>query len=210
MALLMTGGHTFILIAEGARDNAGTSLVGLRPDVSGYSETPLENFLPQCDTLWHKMFRQVTYTLSVIGTTGTAPTSWSLGARFEQRLSHTLGYQNQFPTWAPLSRRQLGTCLAEGIGWGGETNPASFGVIASSTSVPDFATSGTLPNGLTTTDLPVGGSAPSAMNLITTRVTRSRTVVNQMSGVRIRFAPTITGGDSTTRILLSATATGVR
>ncbi len=203
-------GHDFILIAEGARNNAGSALVGLRPDVSGYSETPLENYLPQCDTLWHKMFRQVTYTISVIGTTGTAPSSWSLGARFEQYIPHTLGYQRQFPTWAPLSRRQLATCVAEGIGWGGETNPAAFGVIASSATIPDFATSGALPSGLVTSDLPVGGTAPSSMNLITTRVTRSRTITSQLSGIRVRFAPVITGGDSTTQILLSASATGVR
>lgn len=204
----MTGGITYPLIAEGA--HSGSALVGLRPDVSGYSETLLENFLPACDTLWHKMFAKVTYTISVIGTTGTAPSSWSLGARFEQYVPHTLGYQNEFPTWAPLSRAQLAACIAEGVGWGDETDPAAFGVIASSTTVPDFATSGALPNGLTNTELPLAGSAVAAMNLITTRVTRSRTVLNQMSGVRIRFAPVITGGDATTQILLSASATGVR
>lgn len=203
------GGIDFPLIAEGAHTNGG-ALMGLRPDVSGYSETLLENFLPPCDTLWHKMFRQVCYTISVVGTTGTAPTSWSLGARFEQYVPHTIGYQRQFPTWAPLSRRQLDRCIEEGVGWGGETDPKAFGVIADSNSIPDFATSGTLPSGLTNTQLPLAGTAAASMNLVTTRVTRSRTVINQLGGVRIRFAPVITGGDTTTQILLSAHATGIR
>lgn len=196
-------GVTFPLIAEG--QHLSTALVGLRPDVTGYSETAEENYLPRCETLWHKMFRQVTYTISVIGTTGTAPSSWSLGARFEQFLPHTQQYGYTLPTWAPLSRSQLAKAIDEGVGWGGETNPTAFGLIASSTTVPDFATTGTLPNGLA---VPVAGTP--GTTLITTRVTRSRTVINQQQGTRIRFAPVITGGDSTTQILLSATATGVR
>lgn len=205
----MSGGITFPLIAEGAHTSGG-ALMGLRPDVGGYSETALENFLPQCDTLWHTMFERVTYTISVIGTTGTAPTSWELRGRFEHYVPNTIGYQRQFPTWAPLSRSQLESCIDEGIGWGGETDPSAYGLIASSTSIPDFATTGTLPNGLTNTELPVAGSPASAMNLITTRVTRSRTVRNQMAGMRIRLRPVIVGGDATTQILLSASATGVR
>lgn len=205
---LMSGGITYPLIAEGAH-NSSNVLIGLRPDVSGYSETGLENFIPFSDTLWHTMFEKVTYTISVVGTTGTAPTSWSLGARFEQYVPHTIGYQRQFPTWAPLSRAQLGTCIEERIGWGGETSPSAFGVIASSTTVPDFATSGALPNGLTNTDLPLAGTGTS-MTMLTSRVTRSRTIVNQLSGIRVRFAPVITGGDATTQIILSASATGVR
>lgn len=197
-------GVVFPLIAEG-QHTATNVIAGLRPDVTGYSETPEENYFPRCETLWHKMFRQVTYSVSVIGTTGTAPTSWSLGARFEQFVPHTTQYSYALPVWAPLSREQLAKCIEEGIGWGGETNPAAFGIIASSASVPDFATTGALPNGLTVN---VGGDSAAA--LITTRVTRTRTVKNQMGGVRVRLNPVITGGDATTQILLSVNATGVR
>lgn len=196
-------GVLFPLIAEG--QHLGASLVGLRPDVAGYSETAEENYFPRCETLWHKMFRRVTYTVSVIGTTGTAPSSWSLGARFEQFVPHTQQYGYALPAWAPLSRQQLAQAIEEGCGWGGETNPSAFGVIASSATVPDFATSGTLPNGLAVTT-----AGDTGATLITTRATRSRTVTNQQQGMRVRLAPVITGGDSTTQILLSVSATGVR
>lgn len=196
-------GVTFPLIAEG--QHLSTALVGLRPNVGGYSETAEENYLPRCETLWHKMFRQVTYTISVIGTTGTAPTSWSLGARFTQYLPHTQQYVNQLPTWAPLTRHQLASSISEGVSWGAETDPVAWGVIADSTTIPDFATTGTLPNGVNVT-----AAGDVNATLITTRVTRSRTVTNQMQGIRVEFNPVITGGDSTTQILLSASATGVR
>ena len=111
-------GVTFPLIAEGAHN--GSSLVGLAPpDGGGYSTTELENFVPQSETRWARMFRQVTYVISVLGTTGTAPTSWSLSARFEQFLAHTQGYQYQFPIWAPLQVEQIERCIAEGVGWYG-------------------------------------------------------------------------------------------
>lgn len=197
-------GVNFMLIAEGAHDGGG-NVIGLRPDVAGFSVTPEENFFPRCETLWHKMFRQVTYQVSVIGTTGTAPTSWSLGARFEQYIPHTQGYANEMWGWAPIDRPQLVSCIAEGVGWGSETNPQAFGVIADSTTVPDFAASGVLPSGVT---VPIAGTT--SATFITARVTRSRTVTNQLSGMRVRLNPLITGGDATTRILLSVNAIGIR
>jgi hypothetical protein len=196
-------GVVFPLVAEG--QHLSSALVGLRPDVSGYSETAEEIYIPRCETLWHKQFRRVTYSISVFGTTGTAPTSWSLGARLEQFIPHTQQYGYALPTWAPLTAKQLEACVLEGEGFGGTTDPTAWGVIADSTTFPDFTTSGALPSGLT---VPVGGTT--SATLITTRVTKSLTITNQQLGTRVRFNPVITGGDSTTQILLSASAVGVR
>lgn len=202
-------GIDYPLIAEGA--HYPSALMGLRPsDGSGNSTTLLENWIPQCDTKWHKMFRELTFVVSVVGTTGTAPSAWSLGARFETMLHHTVGYQYQFPIWTPLQPEQIEECVAEGVGWYGGTNapPADgvgFGIIADSTSIPDGASSGTLASELS---IVVGGgglslAAPPA------RVTVARTVTHQMGGVRVRFDPQITGGDATTQIILSASAHGI-
>lgn len=207
-------GVSYVLIAEGAHDSSN-NLIGIAPDSGGYATGEFENALPPCGTRWDRMFRQVTYTISVLGTSGTAPSSWSLAARFEQHLAHTQGYQNQFGSWGPLQDEQLAKCVLEGVGFycatstvsGAASAPAkasTYGVIADSTATADDA-SGTLPNSLT---VPVGGSGSGA--LITKRITISRTVTNQLGGMRVRLQPTITGGDSTTRIILSATALGVR
>lgn len=198
-------GVTYPLIAEGQFNNAQNALVGLRPDVEGMSTTPEENYFPRCETLWHKMFRQVTYTVSVVGTTGTAPSAWSLGARFEQLVNHTSQYRDMYPAWAPLSALQLEACIAEGTGWGDTPIPSAFGIIANHTTVPDFETSGALPNELA---LSIAGTSDPV--IATARVTRSLTVVNQLGGMRVRLQPSIAGGDETTQILLSVIATGVR
>lgn len=201
-------GIVYPLIAEGAHN--GGQLVGLAPpDGGGYSVTELENYVPQCETRWARMFSQVTYVVSVVGTTGTAPTSWSLGARFEQHIAHTQGYQYQMPTWAPLQREQVERCIAEGVGWYGPgQSPAGlasgYGVLCTD-QTPSEDGSGVLPSGLS---IPVAGT-PSA-TLITKRVTVSRTVTHQLGGVRVAFLPAITGGDATTRIVLSVIAEGVR
>lgn len=174
----------------------------------GYSNTALENWVPQVETKWHTQYDRVTYVLSVIGTTGTAPSSWSLGARFEQFLAHTEGFQDEYPSWGPLQDEQLATCIAEGVGWYGPggsppSTAALYGTVASSATVADDA-SGVLPSGITVP------ASQDASALRTARVTVSRTVTNQMGGMRVRFQPSITGGDSTTMILLSAVALGYR
>lgn len=201
-------GVTYILIGEGAHN--GVAIAGLAaPDGSGYSTTELENYVPQCETRWARMFRKVTYAVSVIGATGTAPTSWTLAARFEQLLAHTQGYQYQFPTWVPLQTEQVERCIAEGVGWygPGQSPPAqasSYGIIATETTQADDG-SGVLASALT-----VKSAGDATATLLAKRVTVSRTVVDQLGGMRVAFLPAITGGDSTTRIVLSVTATGVR
>lgn len=199
-------GVTYPLIAEGAHKSG--ALVGLRPDTTadGKSETQYPNYVPAVDSKLHKMYRRLTFTVSVIGTTGTAPTSWSLGARFEKAISHTTAYWNEFPTWAPFELMQIESAIAEGDCFG-SVDPVGWGIIASSTSVPDFATSGTLPSGLS---LPEAASTTPKPTLITTRVTMSRTVTDLMDGVRLRLNPALVGGDSTTKILASITVAGVR
>lgn len=199
-------GVLYQLISEGAHKSG--ALLGFRPDDgSGYSTTLLQNYVPQCENRFHTMFDRVIYTISVVGTAGTAPTAWSIGGRFEQYIQHTVGYQNQFPTWAPLSISQMETCIQEGEGFGGEVDPLAFGTIATSTTIPDFATSGVLPSGLS---IPAGGATAPAPVLLAARVTQSRTIVNQLGGMRIRFNPQITGGDATTQIQLTVTAQGIR
>lgn len=214
--MAVVSGVLYPLIAEGAHDTAGTTLLGLAPDdVNGFGTGEFENALPPCATRWDRMFSKVTYTISVLGTSGTAPTSWSLAARFEQHLAHTQGYQYQFGAWAPLQDEQLAMCIAEGVGFYCPTSTASgvgapprsaaaYGVIADSTAQADDG-SGTLANSLVVLK---AGNLSGA--LIKKRITVSRSVTNQLGGVRVKLKPTITGGDATTRIILSAQALGVR
>lgn len=208
-------GVLYPLIAEGAHDSSGTTLIGIAADGSGNTTGEFENALPPCGTRWDRMFSKVVYTISVLGTSGTTPTSWSLGARFEQHLAHTQGYQFQFGTWAPLQDEQLAACVQEGVGFYCPTSTvnyagqptrsaATYGIIADSTAQADDG-SGVLASALT---VPAGGQTSGV--LITKRITASRTVINQLGGMRVRLKPTITGGDTTTRIILSAQALGVR
>ena len=205
MACLMSG-VTFPILGESAHKSG--ALIGLRPDTSGdgKSDSLYPNYVPMNDNRLHKMFRRLTFVVSVIGTTGTAPSSWSLAGRFEKSISHTVAYWNEFPTWAPFEMAQMESAIAEGDCFG-QVDPAGWGVIADSTSIPDFATSGTLPNGLNPPDASSTSPVPT---LITTRVTKSRTITDLLDGVRLRLNPVITGGDSTTKILATVNISGIR
>lgn len=130
----MTHAKTHILIAEGAvADNAGYVLQANGPIAAIQPPNPVE-FGAYAD--------EVTFIISVAGVTG-APTSWSLGAKFQYCLPHTTGYQYQNPRWFDLQPENVETNVVEGVGWyGGNAQPpadGSYGTLATSAEGIDFA-----------------------------------------------------------------------
>ena len=220
----ITAGTSFQLV-----DAAGTALLPLATVAGitlkgGYSITELENRIPQVEAKFHDDYTFVKYVISVVGTIGTPPTSWSLGARFEQRVEHTQGFQFQFPIWAPLQPEQISAHVVEGVNWYGpgmvppQLNnnnymaigspslgpvPAdSFGIVATSAMIADDG-SGVLPSGLV---IPANGTIDATV--LTARITVSRVISQALGHTSVRLQPYIVGGDSTTRIILTAICEG--
>lgn len=190
---------TFILAAEGAHKNGVLgSPIGWSTNATSTSGTELDWHLPAGPVGWHDTYSRMTFAISIAGVAGAPPSAWSLQARFEYKIPHTAGYQRQYPVWAPFDAFNIQGCVAEKAGWAGASHPVpldgAYGIIADNT------------DGLAT-----GVSVPlasSPITPITNRVTVMRTVTILGAGVRVALLPTITGGDSTTRIMGSAIAHG--
>lgn len=195
-------GETFILVAEGAHKSASlANPIGWSANAASTSGTELPWLLPAGPNGWHHEYEKLTFAISIVGVAGTAPTAWSIAARFEQKLAHTIGYARQFPAWAPFDAYNLRGRIAEAAGWAAGSHPVpldgSYGTIADQTDG--------LPTGLSQ---PLAGTP--GMAALPTRVLVTRTVTHLGSGVRVALLPTITGGDSTTRIMGSVAVTGWR
>lgn len=132
---------------------------------------------------WASMYEELTWTLSIEGVTG-SPTSWSLGARFQYRQSHSgAAYRFQVPRWYDLADEQIGTHVVEGVGWYG----------------PGQAD-------------PVGGAAgviATQASSLTTPIVITRTIRHFPEGVRVALDLAVAGGtDPRVKVGLEVTGKG--
>lgn len=100
--------------------------------------------------LWGSAHSKVKFDIRITGVTG-APTSWSLGVKFQTLLIHTTGMQFEYPKWIDLDTQTVLSNAIEGP-WSstkrsGDTGAApvdgGFGVIATEAnigSLPIFKT----------------------------------------------------------------------
>lgn len=189
----------FILASEGAHYQDDTAQpIGWSNSSAATGQTELPWELPAHPNGWHQQFDELTFIVSVLGTCGTAPSAWSLSARFEYRLPHTIGQEWMFPVWVPFSAVGVQTRVVEGCAPSGPNHPlvidGGYGLIADQTD--GLSTS-------VTTPIQAPGISPAS-----SRVTVSRTVSHQGAGVRLKFLPAFTGGDSTTRIMGTVVVAG--
>jgi hypothetical protein len=169
----------------------------------GTTGTELPQFFSAGPNGWHQMYSRLTFLVSVLGLynpSGASVTAWSLKAQLQYGLKHTLGYGWQFPAWGPLDAFEMAGCVAEKAGFAGGSHPVptdgALGIIADQS---DAGGGLALPS--TVAFQPVAsGSVPITANA-TQRVTVRRTVTDLKNGVRLAVTPSITGGDSLTRIL---------
>lgn len=180
------------------------------------SGTELPQFFSAGPNGWHQMFSRLTFLVTVIGLynpTAAAVSAWSLKAQLQYGGKHSLGYGGQFPWWTPLDPNEVGSCVAEQAGFAGMSIDAahihsapvdgSYGIIADQTD-GGVGLPATIPF-----QAVASGSVPVAA-MATQRMSCRRTVTDLKNGVRLAVLPSITGGDSLTRILGTVLVSGHR
>jgi len=85
---------------------------------------------------------RVTFIVSVVAVNG-APTTWSLGLKFQYGMPSSADFIYSSPRWFDLQSANVAANIVEGVGWGygSHAPPAdgSYGIIADQTDAPSTA-----------------------------------------------------------------------